>query len=56
MADINMRISVEKKKAHYRILVRDEKTNTSKSFPIYDCKDKTIEEIIERLKKCILDW
>lgn len=55
MGMINMRITTEKRAATYRVLVKDEKSNATCSFPIYleDHEQVTKEEILSELKKCI---
>jgi|GEM_PF-5634619 len=48
-----MALETEKKVAHFRIVVRDEKTMKSKSFPIYDSPDVDLEAIIQVLKRAV---
>ncbi len=48
-----MAVETEKKVARFRVVVRDEKTMKSKSFPIYNSKDVDLEAVFEVLKRAV---
>jgi len=50
-----MAIEVEKKEANFRVIVRDEDTEVSKSFPIYSDSNLDLDYLLNSLKLCVKD-